>query len=530
LTDTISYRQTACFSAIVSDYTEGSTALEDFYAFPVNANGLKQAIEARRQFPVDRQLLVKQLQTQYATHGASEKQQKNIEALLSENTFTICTAHQPNIFTGRLYFIYKILHAIKLADQLNQTDSKNHFVPVFFMGSEDADLEELGQVTLNGLTYKWNTSQTGAVGRMKVDQSFLELIHSFKGQLEIFPFGKSAIDLVLDCYQLNESISQATFKMINRLFSEYGLLVIVPDHPELKKAFVPVLKKELCEQFSHKNLIDTRNRFPKTYPAQSFGRPLNLFYLKDDRRERIEKVGDQYRVVNMDLSFTETSILNELELYPDRFSPNVILRPLFQECILPNIVFVGGGSEIAYWLELKDVFQSARAFFPMLVLRNSFLLMDSNQLACMRRFGFASGDLFSSAKQLADDWVRAESKHPVDLKTYRDSMVELYRQMEQVAESADTTLVSHIKALHAAADKRLIAAEKKLLRAEKRKFSDSIRQIEKLKATLFPNKNLQEREENFFWYYSRYGSEIIKKIYNHSFTFEQLFTLLHLDK
>ena len=167
----IDYRQTGYFSALVTDYISGEELLAPFYKHPASVAGIKAAIDARKKYPTNRKLLVEVLTKQYASIAASDKVKANIDKLLLENTFTITTAHQPNILTGPLYFIYKILHAIKLAELLAAEMPGSAFVPVYYMGSEDADLDELGHVFINGEKHQWQTKQTGAVGRMKVDKA-----------------------------------------------------------------------------------------------------------------------------------------------------------------------------------------------------------------------------------------------------------------------------------------------------------------------------------------------------------------------
>ncbi len=207
--------------------------------------------------------------------------QKNIEALLSPGTFTVTTAHQNNIFTGPLYFIYKILHAIKLADQLNKSLPPYKFVPVYYMGSEDADLAELNHINLNGEKLVWSTKQTGAVGRMKVDKDFLKLIDAIEGQLAVLPHGEEVIILVKDCYRLGEDIQTATFKIVNALFADYGLIVLFPDNAALKQQMLKVFEDDLLNQTASAIVEKTSARLGELYKVQAHPRDINLFYLED---------------------------------------------------------------------------------------------------------------------------------------------------------------------------------------------------------------------------------------------------------
>lgn len=287
--------------------------------------------------------MVQELRKQYKDLSLSESQEENLQLLLNDNTFTICTAHQPNIFTGPLYFIYKILHTIKLANTLNEKIPESKFVPVYYMGSEDADLDELGHIYLNGEKLEWQTNQTGAVGRMKADKQLIKLIDRIAGQIEISTYGKELVNLFREAYKEGELIQQATLKVVNELFKSFGLLVLIPDNPQLKRQFNPVVKKELLEQFSHSIVEKTCEKLNEHYKAQASGREINLFYLTETKRERIEKEGEMFKAEGLGLAWSKEQILAEVDAYPERFSANVILRGLFQESILPNIAFIGGG-------------------------------------------------------------------------------------------------------------------------------------------------------------------------------------------
>jgi len=363
----------------VIDYLNAAEQLQPFYNYPVSLQGIQQSIEARKQFNTNRHLLVDALTTQYNGVNLSASQQNNLNLLLSENTFTITTAHQPNIFTGPLYFIYKILHAAKLSAELKQQLPQYDFVPVYYMGSEDADLDELGFINLNGEKLIWQTHQTGAVGRMQVDKAFIKLIETIHGQLGVEQYGNTLIDLFKQYYTEGKTIQQATLALVNHLFADYGVLVVVPDNALLKKQFQSVVEKELTEQFSHQAVEATIHQLSKHYKVQAGGRDVNLFYLIDDKRERIEISNVKFQISNLKISWTKDEILTELENHPERFSANVILRGVFQETILPNIAFIGGGGELAYWLELKKVFEAVNVPYPMLIVRNSFLIINHNQ-------------------------------------------------------------------------------------------------------------------------------------------------------
>ena len=272
--------------------------------------GVQKAIEARKQFPTNRQLLVEELKKQYAAVKTTGYVQKNIEALLSPDTFTITTAHQNNIFTGPLYFIYKILHTIRLARHLNGSFPNYKFVPVYYMGSEDADLDELNHIYLDGEKITWNTRQSGAVGRMKIDQELIKMIDVIEGQLAVLPRGKEAIGLIRQCYRLGEDVQTATFKIVNALFAEFGLVVLLPDNAFLKKQMQNVFEDELLNQAASTIVAETSAKLGELYKVQAHPREINLFYLKDNLRERIELRDSKYEVHQFPPQFYERRIVS----------------------------------------------------------------------------------------------------------------------------------------------------------------------------------------------------------------------------
>jgi bacillithiol biosynthesis cysteine-adding enzyme BshC len=522
----VSYAQTKAFSKIATDYIENNPALQPFYQHHPDRMGIQNAIIERKKFATNRTALVQQLKAQYVGMELGQKLSSNIESLLQENTFTITTAHQPNIFTGHLYFIYKILHSIKLAETFSQQITDCNFVPVYYMGSEDADLEELGEVTINGKKYIWETKQSGAVGRMKIDKAFITLIDAIEGQLSVEPFGKELLAMLRKAYSLNKTVAQATFELVHELFVDYGLIILLPDCVALKSEFIPVVRKELKEQFSNKAVTETMQLFPADYKVQASGREINLFYLKDDSRERIEKINGQWSIVNTSIKFDDASFIKELENHPERFSPNVILRPVFQEMILPNIAFIGGGGELAYWLELKKVFELAGVPYPVLVLRNSFMLVDKKRVQKIAALQMNVIDFFKPTHVLMLQLVQKSSALKLKLAEEKKELEITYQKIQQAATNVDSSLQQHTAALFTKANKKIEQLEKKMLVAEKKKFEAQQRQVEKIKARLFPLNNLQERVDNIMPYYAIYGKGFIQMLYEHSLDLQQEFCIV----
>ena len=524
-TATLPFTKTGYFSEMMTAYLEQAQPLRSFYKHTPGLAGIKDAIAARKGFANNRPLLVEELRKQYATVPASAKVEENLALLLQPDTFTITTAHQPVIFTGPLYFIYKILHAIKLAATLRQELPQFHFVPVFYMGSEDADLEELGSIYLSGEKITWETKQTGAVGRMNT-RGLEKIMQRAEGELSVLPHGKELVQLFKDHYLNSPDIQTATFRLVHALFAEYGLLVLVPDNPRFKELMLPVFEKDLFEQQPAAIVNATIEKLSKHYKVQANPRDINLFYLKDQLRGRIEITADGYIVHDSEIKFSEAQLRQELREHPERFSPNVILRGLFQETILPNIVFIGGGGETAYWLELAGLFDHYKVPYPMLLLRNSFLFIEKKWREKAARLEFSTTDLFKNEQELLTALVTRHKNGELKLTHELVEVQQLYHQLKAKAGHIDKTLESHIEALQTRAIRPLQELEKKMLRAEKRKYSDGQRQIHHLKEALFPHNSLQERIDNFMPYYARWGKEFIDMLYRCSPSLEPQFVIL----
>ena len=525
----IDYEKTGMFSRLIGDYLQGKSFVNSFTSQPPTLEGVKEAINARKDFNTDRKLIKSVFEAGYKESNPSARQSSNIVLLESENTFTICTAHQPNIFTGYLYFIYKTAHTIALARKLKAAYPQYDFVPVFYIGSEDNDLDELSKFKVNGKAFRWETSQTGAVGRMQADKKITELIKEIQTELGHLPEAATLVNLLQKAYAPGNDMAEAIFILLNALFREEGLLVLQPDNASLKAAYSKVMRDDLLDQVAEKIVGETGKKLETQYKLQVNPRPVNLFYLREGIRNRIDKRGNQYAVDGTVIRFTETEILAELENNPERFSPNVILRGLYQETILPNIIFVGGGSEVAYWMQLKDLFKHYQVPFPVLVLRNSFTIMDANHAHKMNELGIEDADLFKEETTLANEMVQRWTGSSLDLEIEAKDSRQLFTQLKKRAGDVDKTLIQHVHALEIFHLKKLESLEKKMLKAERKKQAISLQRIWKLREDLFPGNNLQERVDNFMPYYARYGQKFIQAILEHSLSLEQKFGMLIIE-
>ncbi len=525
----ISLEHTGRFNRLVLDYINQDSKLNPFYSLPHTLENYKQQIENRIKFPVNRKLLADSLSAQYTPiGGAKSKVAENIELLRTEKTFTVTTGHQLNIFTGPLYFVYKILHTIKLAEQLREAYPENNFVPIYWMNSEDHDIEEVGQFNLFGKKYVWETEQTGATGKMNPAS-----LAEFCAQLEeVFSNSEETLKMVSmfrKAYTQFGNLATATRYFTNELFGEHGLVIIDSDDAELKRTFTQFFRKDILKNQPFELIRKTSKNLKKSgYHAQVNPRQINCFYLTDGIRKRIVETESGFKVFQTDIRFTETELMDELDNHPEHFSPNVVLRPLFQEFILPNLTYVGGAGELAYWLQYKDYFHEMDVSFPMLSLRNHFLLIDRATTKKMEELKLLAEDLFHSVDELIKGHVLEASDTDVSVAREKDLLSALYAQLKSKASGIDSSLVPAMEAEEARATKVIAQWESRFSRSLKKKNEVSVNRIGKIHKSLFPNGYLQERHDNFLQFHSKVGNDFVRKIHFATSPFSTNFSALKL--
>ena len=291
-----------------------------------------------------------------------------------------------------------------------------------------------------------------------------------------------------------------------------------------------VFEEDIFDNTSSKIVNKSSEKLSAKYKVQAHPREINLFYLKEKIRNRIIQHKNNFVVHDTDIIFTKDGIKSELHQHPENFSPNVILRGLYQEKILPNIAFIGGGGEIAYWLELKELFEHYKTPFPVLIVRNSFMIVDKKYNTLLKKLDLKTSDLFRGEHILLNEIVKNKSHHILNLNKEKLKIQETYNSIKKTVKEIDITLEQHVEALEAKSIKKLSALEKKMLRREKRKFNDEKNQLTKIFSILFPEGNLQERTENFMLFYSKWGKDFLDTLYENSLTVEQEFCIIEEGK
>jgi len=497
---------TTYFSKTANDLVYNQADLSKFIEAPFTLEEFKNQIQKKASnFSNNhRKVLVDQLTEQHKDFADLTVVQDNIQSLSNENTFTVTSGHQLNLYGGPLYVAYKITHVIQLAKKLKETYPENNFIPVFWMASEDHDFEEINHINLFNDKISWNSNKTGAVGRFELDD-----ITDFKNELLEKFSNNEAFSAYLNSFYSKEdqNLSTATRRFILDLFGDHGIVTVDGDAKELKQLFVPVVKQELETGFSGEAVSKTTELLlEEGYKDQVHPREINLFYLSEGSRERIIKKENGSYIAG-EKSWRKDEIFQELESNSERFSPNVILRPVYQETILPNLSYLGGGGEMAYWLQLKGVFDQLELTFPLIAVRNSIQIFDGISLKKMEKLNIEPKALFKSIHENKKQFVLEQDEEELDFSEIESVGEELTSKMEQLVSKVDKSLEGFAKSESVKINKQMEHLKKKLIRHQKKQHDDAMNQIENLYERLFPRNGLQERFETIIPLLAKFGKE-----------------------
>jgi bacillithiol biosynthesis cysteine-adding enzyme BshC len=483
---TLPYAATGAFSGLLTDYIAALPALAPFYNRRPEIAAFQAQIEEKQAAysPEARRRLVADLRAQYADLGGEVPAAVavNLDLLAKDTTFTITTGHQLNLFTGPLYFVYKIVTAIKLSQQLKAEYPQYDFVPVYWLATEDHDFAEINHFQLFGKTLSWagpgEGSLGGPVGRLPLDGLADEILNQLPPEVPA---------AFKEAYANSATLSEATRKLATSLFADYGLVCLDADRPALKQALKPLLKQEIQSQLSNQAVQATNAELTAAgYKPQVYSRPLNLFFLTDEgKRERLEPDATP-----------QAELLALADAEPERFSPNVVLRPVYQEILMPNLAYIGGGAEVAYWFQLKGVFEQLGVPYPIVLPRNSAMYLSRANLGKLRKLGLGTLDIFKPLGELKKQVGAQLGQEEVTLAAQQEALAAAYQQVQDLAQRLDPTLVKAVAAEAQKAAGSLAGLEKRLAKASEAKHETAYSQLTALKDKLFPEGGLQERTDN----------------------------------
>lgn len=391
---------------VVSLRTPGSPFLA-LAAHPSTFAGLEAAFQQKNFSNENRTVLHKVLSAQYKSLPKNKAVQASLQALTQADTFTVTTGHQLCLATGPLYFVIKIASVIRLARQLTERFPGKTFVPVYWAASEDHDFEEINHFFIAEKKYAYTTAHAGAVGRFPAEEA-LAALQAAEADVRELSVSSLFAD-VKKAYAESATLSEAVRRLVHKWFGDSGLICIDADDHDLKQLFAPLMQRELSG-FAYEKVNEAAAVLQElgSHP-QIHAREINLFYLDSNSRERIEQQPDGTYTAGPK-AFSAAEIHAELQQYPERFSPNVVLRPVYQELILPNIAYVGGPAELKYWLQLKGIFDAAEIPYPVLVARDNFLFLREKSVVQMEKNGLKPADFWKPLEELKKTFVLQNEK------------------------------------------------------------------------------------------------------------------------
>lgn len=517
--DWYKYQDTRQFSELICKYLDDNPEIKPFFRHSPRMESFGKVLEAHKNIPVNRAVLVEVLRKQYAQMkgDAVSLVLQNVSKLGNENTFTVTTGHQLCLFTGPLYFIYKIISTINLAKSLSKTYPENVFIPVYWMASEDHDFEEINHIHVFSKKLKWEQNQGGATGKLNT-ASLQTFFDEWSAVIGDSPLSEELKILFRQAYMNTNNLADAMRHLVHGLFGKDGLVILDADDALLKREFIPVMKDDLIHQHAYKLVTDVNLALAAFTKIQVVPREINLFLMDDGMRNRIVKSGDKrYSVLNTEQTFSENELLELLEIHPEKFSPNVVLRPLYQETILPNLAYIGGPGEISYWLQYLTMFDFYKVPFPILVLRNCVTLLEKDQLRKWQELGYSKSDIFRSVDELMTSFIESKTaiNDVVSLEEEKQKFVELFESLRAKASSEDPTLSAFVNAEFQKIQNTLTVLEQKMSKSQKKKHEVSLNQMKSIKEKLFPGLVPQERHYNFSMFYLKYGSDFFKILFEY---------------
>jgi bacillithiol synthase len=474
-----------------------------------------------------REKLTEIIRQQYLNQKPSKQTQFNIEALNSKKTIAVVTGQQLGLLGGPLYTLYKTLTAIKLCNFLKEKFDDYHFVPVFWLEGDDHDYDEVRVANIlnnenqilkleysDGLDEETNR---GSVAELKFNHNLSNVFDSLQNSLRDTEFKSSIISFYKSFYSENKTFLEAFRELMIKLFDEFGLVVFNPVFPAVKQMLKPIFANEITNYMNHTGyLVERSAELEESYHAQVKVKPINLFYLENNERLLIEPAEKEYRLKGKRKKFTQEELLSHIENTPEKFSPNVLLRPICQDFLFPTAFYVGGPSEVSYFAQISPLYKIYKIDQPYIYPRSSATIVEKGAKTVLEKYSLGYQGLFTTEQEMISKIVSANSE--LDLE---ELFTKASASISEIMDKLGADLTNVDKSLPEISGKTKLKIEEainllksKSVEAEKKKYDITIRQLSKIRNLLYPNTNLQERELNFIYFANKYGLEIIKWIYN----------------
>lgn len=475
----------------------------------------------------NRNKLTKIVKDQYGDSKISKRTLANIDALDSNKTIAVVTGQQLGVLGGPLYTIYKTITAIKLCSYLKDNYEGYNFIPVFWLEGDDHDYDEVRVTNLLSsdnqlLLLKYEDGEPeefnrGSIAELKFNENISKVFEELNNNLRETEFKNPLIDFYKSFYQSDRTFLECFRELMISLFDEYGLIVFNPVDVEVKKLLQPIYYEEIAYFNNHTgSLVERSAELEEIYHAQVKVKPINLFYIEEGERLLIEPVESEYRLKGKRKKFQKEELLNILNESPEKFSSNVLLRPICQDYLFPTGFYIGGPSEVSYFAQVTPLYKIYNLHQPYIYPRSSVTIVEKGVKSVLEKYELDYSEIFSDEDELISKIVAANSEMNLDSlfqnakRTISNSITNVGEEIVQI----DKTLADLVTKTQQRIDDTLSNLKNKAIDAEKRKHETTIKQIGKVRNVLYPNNNLQERELNFIYFANKYGLDILKWIIN----------------
>jgi bacillithiol synthase len=507
------------------DYLHDFEKVQQYYAVDFrNRKSWKKLLEKVLSKQKDRSTLVRVLTEQNKEHHCGIKTLANIDLLGNDNTVAIVTGQQVGICSGPLYTIYKTVTAIKLAEQLATQFPDYNFVPVFWVEGEDHDFDEINKFNLinpegqfEKIEYLWGgkplEKNPGPVGDLLIDGFIDKFFDDVQSRLQETEFKAQIFASLRGHYRAGSTLGRAFLGLMNQLFEETGLIFLNPDNKEFKQILKPLFQKEIAAITKTSQMVIERGaELEEHYHAQIKAKALNLFMLHKGGRYLIEAREHDYSLKGTRQFFSKEELNAIVENTPEMISSNVVLRPICQDTILPTLAYVGGPSEIAYFAQLKPVYEFFDVPMPVVYPRASVTIVEEKVKNILEKFQVDFTEVISNldpvliriAEQVSE--VKVEALFESLNRHVREAVVESRFGIQQI----DATLSGAVDSTLARIEGQINVLKEKTQQAQQRRQDVTVKQVQKVALNIFPNSNFQEREFNVVYYMNKYGPDFVK--------------------
>lgn len=519
-------KQLPNISALVYDYFYSYQKVQEFY----NGNfrdltAFQRQVDKVQSRRLQRESLQAILKEQNQNYGCSEQTLGNINKLVEEQACAVVTGQQVGLFSGPLYTIYKALTAIKLTAYLNQT-CKGCFVPIFWLASDDHDIAEINHITLlnknneiEDVRYQSHLSNNKIpASKIFLTPEILNCIQHLEDLIHDSEFKEEIISHLSEAYQPGRSFTEAFAVWMMRLFKPYGLIFIDASHPSLKELGKKVFHYEIAEDSpSSQQAIETSNKLKQAKynsQIQLHKGILNVFFAEQER-QTIQLKDGVFCIKDTQQSYKKDEFLAMLGKKPHIFSPNVLLRPIYQDSLLPTVAYIGGPAEIAYFAQMKGVYESFDLPMPIIYPRKTITLIEKKIDKVLKNYDLQIQYIWQNVDRIINEIAKKQIPDSIE-KALSVATVHLELDFEFIKQEIlafEPALENSTDATLRKLNQQFKFLEEKILQASKKRKGIVIQHIHKALNNLYPNHRLQERVFNIAPFLIKYGYAFTDRLY-----------------